>query len=191
MNYEKLKFRATGVTPLLMHNGQMADPMNAFARLKAQVSKKRAKTDADFEELARLEFLGGLYHRVETGPGIPGEMIEATLINAAKKSRKGMQAKAGLISEGFWPLEYDGPRVAEDLWEDEKFRLTIGVRQQNQRIMRTRPRFFPWACEFEVEYLPDQLNEREITEFVQVAGRLVGFGDWRPRCGRFETQKLS
>lgn len=187
--YEKLTFQITGVSPLLMHNGQLSDPLNPFTRAKAAVSKKRGKTDADHLELARLEFLGGLYYQSTTGPGIPGEMIEATLINAAKKSKKGQQAKAGLLVDGFFPLEYDGPRTPDELWESGKFHLTIGVKQQNTRIMRTRPMFSQWGTTFTVEYLPDQLDAREVEDFVHVAGRIIGFGDWRPKYGRFRVSE--
>lgn len=188
MQYATMTFRVTGQAPLLMHNGQLADPLNHFSRLKAQISKKRGKTDADFQELARLEFLGSLYYQKTIGPGIPGELIEATLINAAKKSKKGQQAKAGLLINDFFPLEYAGPREPDEMWQTGEFHLTIGVKQQNNRIMRTRPMFKDWACVFVVEYLPDQLNPREIEDFVHTAGSIVGFGDWRPKYGRFTAE---
>lgn len=84
-----------------MHSGRLADPLNPIAKAVKKVSSKRMKTDADFAELARLEFLGGLYlHRGE--PCIPGEVLEAALIEAARKMRRGQQAKAGVICDDFF-----------------------------------------------------------------------------------------
>jgi hypothetical protein len=67
-----------------------------------RVSGKRAKTDADFEELARLEFLGGLYlHNGE--PCLPGEVIEAALVEAAARcgevSRRKLASSRTRISQ--------------------------------------------------------------------------------------------
>lgn len=187
--YRRLWFRLTGAAPLLMHNGQMADPLNRFAREKKKIAGKRAKTDADHEELARIEFLGSLYFG-DDGPCIPGEMIEAALVGAARKLRRGQQAQAGIISEPNHRLDYDGPRDQGGLWADEGFRLTVGVRQQRARIMRTRPIFRRWGATVLVDYLPDQLNEAEVVEMVRIAGSVIGIGDWRPKFGRFTAEVI-
>lgn len=148
------------------------------------MSGKRGKTDADFEELARLEFLGSLYLS-DGKPCIPGEVIEAALVEAARKQKKSQQAKAGILSVGNFPIEYDGPRVANKLWAEERFRLTVGVRVQRNKVMRTRPIFRDWSSEISVDFMPGQLNRSEVEEMVRTAGAVVGIGDWRPKFGRF------
>lgn len=184
--YRRLRLRITGVSPLLMHSGALASPMNPIAREMKAVSSKRAKTDADFEELARLEFLGSLY--LSGGePCIPGEVFETCLVQAAKKARRGAPAKAGIICDGNFALDYDGPRTPHELWAEERFRFVAGVRI-GARVMRTRPRFDRWEATIDVDYLPDQINEREVLEFSVVAGRTIGIGDWRPRFGRFTVE---
>lgn len=189
MSYQRLQFKLTGASPLVMHNGQLANPLNSFAKAMKRVSSKRAKTDADHEELARLEFLGGLYVG-EDGPCIPGELVEAALIVAAKKSKRGPQAKVGLLSDGNHRLDYDGPRDTDALWADERFRLVAGVRVGQARVMRTRPIFRDWSATIFVDFLPGQLNRAEVAEMVRTAGEVVGFGDWRPRFGRFTAETL-
>lgn len=184
MSYQRLNFRLTGASPLVMHNGRLANPLDPMAKALKRVSGKRAKTDADHEEMARIEFLGGLYMGAD-GPCIPGELIEAALIAAAKKSKRGAQAKVGLLSDGLHPLEYDGPREPDALWADEKFRLVAGVRVGQARVMRTRPIFRDWSAEIFVDFLPGQLNRGEVAEMVRMAGEIIGLGDWRPRFGRF------
>ncbi|MCJ2084601.1 hypothetical protein MKK88_01140 [Methylobacterium sp. E-005] len=186
MSYQRMKFRLTGVSPLLMHNGRLANPLDPMAKALKAVSSKRAKTDADHEEMARVEFLGGLYVG-DDGPCIPGELIEAALIAAAKKSKRGPQAKSGLLSDANHRLDYAGPREPDALWCDENYRLTAGVRVGQARVMRTRPIFRDWSAEIFVDFLPGQLNRAEVAEMVRVAGEIVGLGDWRPRFGRFKV----
>lgn len=184
--YERATYQIKGVSPLLQHNGQLADPLNKWAKEMKKISGKRAKTEADFAELARLEFMGGLYlHNGE--PCLPGELLEAAFVEGAKKLRKGQQAKAGIIVDGFASLAYDGPRKPDELWEDESFRLTAGVRVQRNRVMRTRPIFRDWSVQVDVDFMPDVLNKTDIDEIVAACGRVVGLGDWRPRFGRFDV----
>ncbi len=185
--YQQLKFRVRGVCPLLMHNGRLSNPLNSFSKAMKKISGKRSKTDEDFAELARVEFLGGLYTDKEGHPVLPGELIEATIVSGAKKKRRGPAAKAGIIVEGDALLVYSGPKTAEKLVEDDAFRNSSSAKIQQNRIIRTRPQFNEWECEFTVHYLPDQVDPGEVKEWVEIAGRVCGFGDWRPRYGRFEV----
>lgn len=104
---------------------------------------------------------------------------------AAKRNKRGQQAKAGIISDGFWSLEYDGPKSPDDMWKDDAYRLTTGVRIQRNRIMRTRPIFPQWEATVQIDFLPDQLDRGEIADIMTIMGRVIGLGDWRPRFGRF------
>jgi hypothetical protein len=184
--YQTLNFRITSVSPLLMHNGQLADPLNSFAQSIAEVTKKRKKTDADHREVGRREFFGSLY--VSGGsPCIPAEMLEATLIKGAMKEKRGPAAKAGLLVENNAALEYDGPREPRDLWDDERFRLRVAAKVGTSKVMRTRPRFDQWAADVAVKFLPSLLNAKEVRDFLVTAGEQIGIGDWRPRFGRFSV----
>lgn len=186
MEYKRLSFKIRSVSGLVMHNGQLADPLNKHSKEIRKISGKRKKTEADFEQLARLEWFGSLY--LHNGvPCIPGEVLEAGFIEASRKSRRGQQAKAGIVADAFFPIEFDGPKSPDELWEDEKYRLTVGVRIQKNRIMRTRPIFREWAASVHLDYLPDQLDMGEVIETMGILGRVVGLGDWRPRFGRFEV----
>lgn len=182
--YQELKFRITGVSPFLMHNGQLADPLNPHSRSIAEVTGKRKKTDADHVEMGRREFFGSLYL---TGgePCIPAEMLEAALIKGAMKEKRGPQAKAGVLVEKNAVLEYDGPRDPKALWDDARFRFRVAVKVAQAKVMRTRPRFDGWAAEVGIKFLPALLNERELRSFLVTSGEQIGIGDWRPRFGRF------
>lgn len=152
-----------------------------------EISSKRHKTEADHEEMAKIEFYGGLYMN-GNGPEIPDYVFEACLIGkggAARKERRGMDAKAGLFVDGSSDLLYDGPRTKEELWENKRFVHQALVTVQKSRIVRTRPIFDEWTTQFTIQYFDDLVSKEDIMRWLAVAGEQVGLCDWRPRYGRF------
>lgn len=133
-----------------------------------------------------LEWQAGLY--VENGVvGIPDTVLLGMLIAAAKKIKKGQQAKSGIFVQGFFPLKYDGSTDLKKLWENEEFRLTAKVRVGTSSVMRTRPKFDNWSLEFNAEIDDTLINEGDLNEILKIGGKQIGLGDWRPRFGRFEV----
>lgn len=183
--YEPLTVTIEGTTPTLMHNGQLADPLNKWSKAIKVISGKRKKTDSDHEEMARLEFLGGLYLDKNLAPCWPGENIKRMLVDAAKKSKSGPSAKIGLLVQGDFPLIYDGPKDANKLWEDERFRSRVSCKVQTSRVMRTRPIFRDWKLRITVQHDPDIVNRDTVIEWIETAGRQIGLSDWRPDFGSF------
>jgi hypothetical protein len=194
-NLPEIKIHMQGVSPLLCHNGQTADPRNTYAKAMKAVSSKRKKTDADFDELARLEWLAGIYRSADDLV-IPDYVIESAMIAGAKKSKRGPQAKCGLFFTEHALLEFDGkPDAINDdtlagMFESGQFTHTIGVRVGMAKVMRTRPIFRNWSCIAMAQYDPDVLNLRDIEEIAADAGKLVGIGDWRPKHGRFHAEVI-
>lgn len=182
--YKTLTTRIVGVAPFLAHNGQTADPLNKFAKAMKEISGKRKKTEADLIELARIEYLAGLYMG-PNGPIIPSVMLEAAITEGAKKAKNGKLTQAGVIVDRHADLEYDGPRSTEGLLADDSFRLVNPVRIGQQKVVRTRPIFREWAADIEVKYLDDIIGERDLLAAIRAAGVYCGIGDWRPRNGRF------
>jgi len=187
---EPLNFQIVGVAPLLMHNGRLADPLDNIVRQIKEVSGKRHKTDADHEEMARLEWLGSLYlHDGE--PCIPSDVLEAALIgrgSAARKQKMGKQAAAGLMVFDNAPLEYEGPRDPHEMWKMEEFRFRCRVKIGQASVMRTRHIFKDWAANVTVMYNPDVINSDDVKLWMDIAGAEVGLMDWRPKYGRFEVK---
>lgn len=173
-----------------MHNGQLADPLNKFSKDLKRVSGKRAKTDADFAEMAKIEWYASLY--VDDGKlCIPMEVLEAALVEGAKKQKLGKQTQSTLFVTGNAILHFDGDKLtADELWERGANRLTTGVRIQRNRVMRTRPRIEKWWCEAEVQFDDKILDPAKITEIVTTTGREIGIGDWRPKFGRFTASPI-
>lgn len=179
--------KLTGVAPLVLHNIRLADPMDEFAQRLKEVSGKRKKTESDYLEMSRIEFFGGLYTNEDGRVIIPGVSLEAMIQDGAKVSKRGKDAKAGVIVEEDPLLIYDGPKDPESLYADKRFVLRAPVRVGPARIIRTRPQFPVWSLQFKVAYLIDVLSKKDLTDALVAAGRLKGLGTWRPRFGRFEV----
>jgi hypothetical protein len=187
MAYQTYTRKITGVIPMLMHSGMLADPSNPIVQMMKKISGKRDKTESDYIEMSRLEWYGGLY--VDNGrPCIPGEVIEACLLEAARKSRKGKQAQAGIMVPDNAILIYDGPQNIDEMWESGQFIHKAGVKIQRNKVIRTRPVFKNWSAVITIHYLPGLLNESDVKTFLEVAGQIVGLGDWRPKFGRFVVE---
>lgn len=182
----RFRITITGTAPMLMHNGRLADPLDPATQALKALTDKRKKTDDDLIDIARAEFLGGLYIDPDVGPYVPGENIERAILDAAKLTKNGMNVKRGLFIEtDVNPIAYHGPRTAEGLWEDENFRLIRTVRNQQNRVSRCRPMFTDWRTSAEGTLDESVLDFRTLSTIVESAGLYIGLGDWRPRYGRF------
>lgn len=190
MTVKVLTYRMTSLAPYLMHNGQLADPLNKWSRAIKAISSKRKKTDADLEEMARLEFHGGLY-LMKDGPAIPSNNLKAMLINAAKKHKEGPLAQAGVRINSHACLEYTGARDPDEMWKVGTFRDRRGVRVGQSRVMRTRPIFETWQAVVSVTVDDEIVNPARVDEWMSTAGRLVGIGELRPDLGIFTVERIN
>ena len=188
-----------GIRPLIMHNGRLANPLDEHTKALKAAAHKRQKTDDDVIELARLEFMGGLYYDAKEGPVLPADNINACMFEGARVRKLGkvFETCVEVLPGSFGPdytfgykLNYKGPRDANALWETSSHRLTKGVRIGQSKVMRTRPKFDKWACTFQIEVTDDGPEKDVILEALTDAGRSKGIGDWTPRYGRFEVTSL-
>jgi hypothetical protein len=180
----------SGESPLICHNGQTADPRNTYAKALKAISSKRKKTDADYDELARVEWMAGLY-RFQNDLVIPDYVLEATIINGAKKSKRGPQVRCGLFFATHAPLEFPGKpenineETLDEMFHSGEFTHSAIVKVGMAKVVRTRPIFREWSLTATAQFDPDVLNFRDIEEILVDSGRLVGIGDNRPKHGRF------
>lgn len=180
-----------GVSPLMMHNGRLSNPLDPYAKAIKEITSKRTKTDEDHLQIAKLEFLGGIYYDEKIGVYIPGENLDATIVNGAKRQRKGADVERGVMTlEDKVPLSYEGPRSPERLF-DGGFADIRGVSSQGSkggsRVMRCRPIFTTWGCTFTLGFDPLVINPDDLRRCVEDAGRLIGLCDHRPRFGKFQV----
>ena len=184
----KIVVKLTGTSPLLMHNPRMVDPeFEANRQIKALTSKRK-KTDEDLKTIEKLEWYGGLYE--ENGIIVqPTSKVRKCLINTAKISKAGkMVERAVSFFDLNVPLLYDGPRTADELYSANglyQSRLAVGL--MGKRVMRVRPKFYPWALEVFGVFVEDAgLNFDDFQRIVELAGMVEGIGDNRVNgYGRF------
>ena len=178
--------KISGLTPLLMHSGRLADPLEPATQALARLTSKRKKTLDDHKEMAKCEWYGSIYVDEKGHPCLPGEVLEASLVDGAKRFKMGTVAKSGIVVAESFKLIYDGPKTVDALWENGGFVKRYGVRVGQSRVMRARPIFMKWACRFDVTWDPSVVrDEKQVREFAESAG-ISGIGDWRPKFGRYE-----
>lgn len=181
-----------GASPLLMHNSRLANPFDNIVQAMKPLQKKRNKTTDDMEELARLEFLGGLYVDDEGAPCLPGHVIEGLFVQTFRAARQTKDAMSGIMSEGDWPIQYNGPKDSNKLWEKRAefsdFRMV--ALKKSSRIGRTRPIFRKWACTFRIAIDGAAADPKTAKERLEHAGAYIGVGDYRPRFGRFTVESF-
>lgn len=173
-------------TPLLMHNERLADPLDPYSLEIGKLSKQRNKTEANHLEIARLEFIGGMYYDDEQGPVMPVWNIVRCIQNAGKRHKLGASVLRGVVpATPTTPVIYEGPRTIEEMWNAGTFALRKSVGIGSSRTMRTRPVFTDWRIEAEIEVDLTVLDPEKINQLVEEAGRYEGLGDNRPVYGRF------
>lgn len=190
----KLKF--TGIRPLLMHNGGLADRLNPYAAaIKKITAKKTNRTEEDYAEQDRLEWFGGIYWSDDLNSiALPCDNIEAALKEGARKVKLGKKFEAGvLLSETEVMLDHrKRGKSREEIYKDPAYISRVGIVVNNGRVMRIRP-MIPtgWSLTFTVEYDGSVVDAEQIVSAAKEAGALVGLGDWRPKFGRFTVEEVA
>ena len=192
---KQIKLKLTGIRPLILHNGLMADPSNPYTVAIKKITAKGSKkmTIRDYAERDRLEWEAGLYWSLtENAMVMPSDNIERCIQDGAKKSRLGKDfAAAVFMSEHEAVIHHrKSGKSKEDIYADPAFTIRKGVKVQLARIIRIRP-MIPsgWWLHCTIEFDESIVNEAQVLGSTQEAGSLCGIGDWRPKFGRFSVEK--
>jgi hypothetical protein len=189
----KARLTGKGTRPLIMHNVRLASPMDPHAKELSRLNKAKPsskRTDEDRLEIARVEWEGGLYHEDGLGPFIPASWIFKCLLEGARAGRRGKKIEGGLtVVEMAHPLIYRGPRTVAEMWANGSGQFVDfrTVRVGQARVDRCRPVFREWSFEAELFVDPGVLDLAELGDIADIAGRLIGLGDYRQQYGRFEA----
>ena len=197
---KQIKLQINGIVPIIMHNNRSANPLSPVAKYMKPLQAKRKKTDEDYAEISRCEWESGLY-MYHGEVVLPAQNVEKCFIYGARKSKQGKLFESGVfIEETYIALDYAGPKIKLNDWKIfpnpeldvfyEHFNTQDLVKVGMQTILRTRPIFEDWSCSFTVTYDETVLDERTLIGCAEVAGRLVGLCERRPRMGRFDVQKV-
>lgn len=186
MKYINIHITGVPGSALLTHNEQLANSRNEIARAMKAITSKRTKTDDDHAELARLEFIGGLYTTDDGRAGLPTWNVFRSIQDGAKLNKLGKSVERGLIVAGadILPIHHAGPSGAQAMWDAGCFDQR-SVKVGQQKVTRTRPSFRDWSITASFVVDTEILRMDELEMIVDNAGRMVGIGDYRPRFGRF------
>lgn len=175
-----------GTTPLIMHSCAGVNPLNPISREMKKITAIRKKTDEDQVKLSDLEWEVGLYWHDDVGLYIPAENIEATIREGAKARKKGKDIVRALnVMEMMVPLDIGENLTKEQLRDDYRFRDVRSMKVKMSRVMRTRPRFNMWRCDFTATYDESAIDLQTIVDAIEYAGKYVGLCDSRPKYGQF------
>jgi len=185
---KQLKLKIRGKAPLIMQSGRLANPLDPLSRKVKGITNQRKKTDDDLEEILKLKYLGSLYWNEKDGPYIPGENLDRALFDAAKELKLGKRfVQDSVIVESVLPLIYEGPRVPEKLYANLDFVDVRCVVIGKSRVPMCRPIFKAWGLEATLAFNEERIDERDVRQIVQLAGR-QSLGTFRRRFGKFETE---
>jgi len=174
---KKYKVEITGITPLLMNKPEQYG-------FDEQWVEKKASTDYEKEALKKLyiDADGKIYQ--------PSTHIERSLIEAGKKIRVKGNGKATYSKLFGSMVAVDGLEILHKNSEYEIFKMLVVIPATKGRVMRYRPMFKKWVLEFDIE-AEEEIPSDVLKEALEIAGRYVGIGDWRPekkgKFGKFQV----
>ena len=175
-----------GLQPYIMEVGieGIADFLFHRWNVEAVESKASAAKNSKAKKSDDLESY--VYRNDEDELCIPGEYFRMAIVGAAKfkqdprSPRKSAMDlyKAGVIA--LTPLA----SLGRTRWDYEDRRRAV---VQRQGINRTRPAIKAgWHVTFALLInTPEYITPAELSDTIQMAGRLIGLGDFRPTFGRF------
>lgn len=174
--------------PLIQHGTAGMDPDNPGAQELTKLAKKRGsnRTDADQARMRELEAVLSVWERGGQVT-IIAPAIRGTIEGAARTLKQGAQVRRGL-RVGF-AVDFEHNVAGADFREVAvNAKWTTDVKVGQSRIMRTRAKFDDWAAEFTVSVDDEQVDKSQLASWLDIAGRQIGIGDWRPdKSGFFGT----
>lgn len=180
-------YELTGVagSGLLLHNpaGMSRAPE------EATIGRKIIPTPEEEAEAGAYRMPSGQLY-------LPSIHVRAAILGAASGMKIEKKPARQILSAGLFTLsEYCplfDPETGDALKEYE-----IDIRRavvQRQGIRRARPKLPRWACEIEFQFDTLLLNPKIIKDVLDLAGRIVGVGDYRPSkggpFGRFMAEQI-
>lgn len=197
---EQIKVKLTGTRPLLLCRGESASPFDPQGPAIRAVSQKKKKATEDHEQLSRLQFQSYAYYEPKLGGMyLPTANLFKAAQQGAAKFKEAALVKGFVAISGFVGKEtdvvgasliYNGPRDIDDLYADKRFvsRVMGKIPGQRTSVVITRPIFPQWSAEFLIEFT--EIAKERMIEYLNIAGRFIGIGAWRPQHGTFVVEVL-
>jgi hypothetical protein len=169
-----------GISPLLMNRPSQLDIGD-----KSKTSKRETQTP---EEIAEAK----IYKDSEDRIYLPATWFQGCIVEAGKQkkmlgkgSAKATYSKVAGSSVEINPFEI----LIEDKWKVFSI-LAVNPTTRGKNVLH-RPQFDNWKVNFEVTFDEEAIEVSVMKELFDIAGRVVGVGDWRPakkgRFGKFQV----
>lgn len=177
----------TGTKPMLQHNARLVDPLEPLARELAKVSGKTKKSDSDHLLMMDIEARASVYPTDDGLVGLPTANVYRSIQEGARRFKMGKHVERALVFDDV--VEHvliDGETVSvDDFLKDVANISRMPVRVQRNKVMRSRPILRGWQSThfFELDHV--QLNLEKLEQAIEMAGRVIGIGDFRPRYGTY------
>lgn len=186
---KKLHVELKGLNTLMMHSPKTVNPLHPLALELKKYTSKRKKTEDDLQKISELEWEAGLYFDEINGLHVPVECLQKTLENGAKLFKAGKDIQRYVQFTGaVAPLDIGVPFDIEKMKHDMKYYDVRAVAVMRARVIRTRPRFDVWRCEFDILYDETHIDIDTIARALESAGAYVGLCEARTLgYGRFCT----
>lgn len=188
MNNELKTFKVSvrGVSPLIMHNSESANPLNKWALEAAPLKKKGAKkTEVDIAALNEIGFLSSLYWSSELdGLYIPTDNVRKMILEAGRAcDQKG--AKKQIVGVRFteylgYQLQVKNRSDIDLLKEDQSNRYFKIVTVGRAKVPNVRAIFKEWSFDFKIIIDTTIVNVSIVEDWLNYAGDRVGLGGRRP-----------
>jgi hypothetical protein len=175
-----VEIEVTGASAILFHKW---DCEVIQGKADARKGSKEKKTD-------NLESF--IYRNEEGYISLPGEYLRMAMVYAAKfkqDPRSPRKSAFDLFKAGIISLTELAPMNGGVMKWDYLDQRRVVI--QRSGITRMRPAFLKgWTAEFVLMVnTPEYIDFQFFYEVLQVAGRLIGVGDFRPTYGRFDITK--
>lgn len=192
----EVKITIRGTEPLIMHSAYGLNPRTELAQEKAAITSKplRNRTESENARLAIVECLLSFWIDDSGEITIAPEAFRKCLETAARKLKQGGDVREGLIVTRP-AFKYDRSKLGNTPEEvAHKAQFVTSVVVQGKRMERVRPKFDDWSATFSVEYDDELVDRAKLERWIDIGGRRIGLGDWRPeksgRYGRFELESI-
>lgn len=166
-----------GITPLLMNKPEQYG-------FDVQFIERKATSDWEKDALKKL------YMDSENRLYQPATHIERALIEAGKKIKvkgQGKSTYSKLFGSMLSVVEFE---LLHKITDYEIFKNLAVIPATKGRVMRYRPMLKNWEIDFTLEF-EEELDANSIKEALEIAGKYVGIGDWRPekkgKFGKFQV----
>lgn len=170
---ETIRLKITGTRPLLMHNGAAMMP-DEGADTKGAVVKKIPTPEEEAQRGAYRFPDGTLY--------LPAEAFRSSMIEAAKGRKFGKRSAPDVVAGSVFVTSDTVALIDDRGTPMTRYEIDVRravIRSTGGSVVRARPRLDKWAAVLELEFDPDFVRPDHIVQLAEIAGRIIGVGDYR------------